>query len=147
VLWTNDNLAVTPAMVEAADAAKVDAPAPKRYSPQFFINRLSHPSAWNRIMALALFVVLILALFKESGVSNVFLVLPFIIFMMSYLPNFGLRASSILRYESAGIPLFVVASVWLSNPKRRPILITIAALCLGVQIYYAFLFSRGYWIG
>jgi hypothetical protein len=146
-LWVSDNLTVTPAMIEAQARSKALAPQPRRYSPEFFISHLSQPSAWNRVMALVLLGMLILALVKESGVSKILQVLPLIIFMMSYLPNSGLRVSSIVRYESAGIPLFVATAVWLSNPRRRPILITIAALCLGIQIYYAVLFSRGYWIG
>jgi hypothetical protein len=67
--------------------------------------------------------------------------------MMSYLPNSGLRASSILRYESAGIPLFVVTAIWLSAPRRKPLLLAVGGLSLIVQLYYAFLFSRGFWVG
>ena len=80
------------------------------------------------------------------GDSALLLALPLIIFMMAYLPNAGLRASSIFRYESAGVPLFMVLAVWLSIPTRKPLLISLMAFSLLVQVYYAFLYSRGLWI-
>ena len=120
---------------------------PKRYSVAFFIDRLKTTQAWNRLFALTLFTVMIAALLKPTGIPRILLMLPLIIFLMAYIPNAGLRASSIFRYESAGIPLFMVLAVWLSAHHRKPLLVSIMAFSLLVQIYYAFLYSRGLWIG
>ena len=122
-------------------------PEPARYSPAWFWSRLKTSQAWNRLITLALLIMLIGAVIRRSAVPRLLLLTPLIIFLMSYLPNFGLRASSILRYESAGIPLFVVLGWHLAKPRRQPLLAAIVILSAGLELYYAFLFSRGSWIG
>jgi hypothetical protein len=147
-VWTSGNLTVTQANLDAQTSeAAASRPEFKRYSKDFFIDRLTKTSLWNRVMALALIFVLIAACWQPTPIPRILMAIPLIIFMMSYLPNNGLRASSILRYETGGVPLFAVLAVWLSVPRRRPILIAVAAISYGVQLYYAFLFSRGFWIG
>jgi len=146
-VWSSPNLTVTPASFDQWAKTAPAQPDPKRYSMEFFIDRLRRTSAWNRAMALVLLCVLVGAALRRTAVPKLVLVLPALIFMMSYLPNSGLRASSILRYESAGIPLFVVMAIWLSAPRRKPLLLAVGGLSLIVQLYYAFLFSRGFWVG
>jgi hypothetical protein len=128
----------------ASTAAK---PEPRRFSSEFFIDRLTRTSVWNRGIALALFAVLIAALSQTTAVPKLVLAVPLVIFVISYLPNWGLRASSIFRYESGSVPLFLVMAIWLSAPRRLPMLLAVGGLSLAVQLYYAFLFSRGLWIG
>jgi hypothetical protein len=131
---------------EMAAASSNDSDYP-RYSVAFFLSRLLKTQGWNRIIAFVLLVILGAAYFRPVGMPRVLLLLPLAIFLISYLPNWGLRASSLFRYESASIPLFVVMAVWLSSPSRKPLLFTIGALSMALQMYYAFRFSRGLWVG
>jgi hypothetical protein len=132
----------------SASASRAEAPpAPRRYSLQFFLDRMLKPSAWNRAIAFGLLALIGVAFIRPAGVPRILLLLPLAIWLMSFIPNWGLRCSSIYRYETAGIPLFVVIAVWLSAPSRRPLLISLGAIAFVVQLYYAFLFSRGFWIG
>ena len=139
------NVAATPAAA-APSTLRSDSDSP-RYSVAFFMSRLLKTQGWNRIIALALLVILIAAYFRPICIPRVLLLLPLAVFLISYLPNWGLRASSLFRYESASVPLFVVMAAWLSSPSRRSLLFAITALSLALQLYYAFLFSRGLWVG
>ena len=122
-------------------------PEPARYSLAFFASRMKTSQAWNRLITVALLIMLVGAVIKRSAVPRLLLLTPLVIFLMAYLPNFGLRASSILRYESAGVPLFVVLGWHLAKPKRQPILAFVVVASLGLEVYYAYLFSRGSWVG
>jgi hypothetical protein len=120
---------------------------PRRYSLQFFEDRLLKSSAWNRVIALAILIAAIAFVIAPNGVPRLLMVLPLAIFLMSYLPNWGLRTTSIFRYETPALPLFAALAIYLSAPRRRPLLIGIVAVCFAVQLYYAFLFNRGFWVG
>jgi hypothetical protein len=111
------------------------------------VSRLGTTQAWNRALALGLAAITIAAFFKPVGYSRLLLLLPLSIFFIAYLPNDGLRASSIFRYESASLPLFAVMAVWLSTPPRKRLLIAFAGLSLALQVFYAYRFSRGLWVG
>jgi hypothetical protein len=119
----------------------------QRYSLRFFMDRAGRPQAWNRIVALALVVVTVVGCFKAGPIPRLFFIVPLMIFLMTYLPNNGLRSSSIIRYETAGVPVFLLASIWLAQMQRRGVVITILCIQMLMQCYYAFLFSRGSWVG
>jgi hypothetical protein len=119
----------------------------QRYSLRFFLDRAGRPQAWNRIVALAIVVVTAVGLFKPGPIPRLFFLVPMMIFLMTYLPNNGLRSSSIIRYETAGVPIYLLVSIWLSQMQKRGVLITVLSIQLLMQMYYAFLFSRGSWVG
>ncbi len=137
----------TIAKEHAADQSEPKKVEPRRYSLAFFLDRVKTPQAWNRVFAWTLVIIMLAAVIQPTGIPRIFLGLPLVIFLMAYLPNGGLRASSIFRYESAGIPLFVITAIWLSSKNRKPLLFGLLGLSLLVQIYYAFLYSRGVWVG
>ncbi|CAN5435186.1 hypothetical protein BH09PLA1_BH09PLA1_03610 [soil metagenome] len=118
-----------------------------RYSLRFFLERAGRPQGWNRVMGLMLVVIIVVGLFKPDPIPRVFFLVPLLIFLMTYLPNNGLRASSIIRYETAGIPIFLLAAVWLAQLERRAVVLVILGTQLLIQCYYAVQFSRGYWVG
>ena len=135
---------------EVADKEKVSAEASEgitRYSVKFFLDRAGRPQAWNRILGLALVVIIAVGLFKPGPIPRIFFLVPLFIFLMTYLPNNGLRASSIIRYETAGIPIFLLVAYWLTNIERRSVLMVVLGAQLLVQCFYAIQFSRGYWVG
>ena len=145
--WSSANLTATTASIQAHDLSEATHPKLRKYSLAFFLDLLSRTSVWNRFMALALLGVIIAAACQSTAVPRMLLVIPAVILLMTYLPNNGLRVSSIIRYESGAIPLFVVMAIWLSAPRRRPLLLAIAVLSLIVQAYYGFLYCRGHWVG
>jgi hypothetical protein len=118
-----------------------------RYSVPWFIDRAQTPQAWNRIIALIFVGVMVVGFFRPGPVPRVLFVLPLIIFLMTYLPNNGLRASSIIRYETAGLPVFALAAYYMARRPLRPLLVALVCLQFAVQMYYAVLFSRGVWVG
>lgn len=119
----------------------------KRYSLRFFIDRAGRPQAWNRVVALAIVIVMVVGFFKPGPIPRAFFILPLLIFLMTYIPNNGLRSSSIFRYETAGVPVFLLGSIWLAQLKGRGVLITLLSIMLVMQCYYAILYSRGSWVG
>jgi hypothetical protein len=145
--WSSANLTATTATIQAHELSEPAHPKLSPYSPAFVLDLLSRTSVWNRFMALALLGIIIAAACQSTVVPRLLLVLPSVILLMTYLPNNGLRVSSIIRYESGAIPLFVVIAIWLSAPRRRPLLLAIGGLSLVIQAYYGFLFCRGHWVG
>jgi len=120
----------------------------KRYSWQFFRDRLFTPQAWNRGLALAILLVTVIGLIKPMGIPRIYFLLPLIILLMTALPGKGLRISSLPRYESGAIPLFLLPAIWLSaNWRRAPVMVAVLLVQFGMQIYYAFLFPRQIWVG
>ncbi|HVT89145.1 MAG TPA: hypothetical protein VHD56_09855 [Tepidisphaeraceae bacterium] len=120
---------------------------PERYSKQFFIDRLSKPQAWNYGIA-AIVLILTLAGFVIPGpVPKVLFLLPLAIFIMTALPNHGLRVSSVVRYESASIPLFCAIGWWLSKLRRSGVVLVLLVLQMSLQVYYAVMFCRWIWVG
>jgi hypothetical protein len=119
----------------------------ERYSWQFFWQRILTPQAWNRGLALIILLVTVFGFVKPMGIPRVLFLLPLLIFMMTALPGGGLRISSLPRYESASIPIFLLTAVWLSKPRRVHVLATILLLFFAAQVYYALLFPREIWVG
>jgi len=119
----------------------------KRYSLRFFIDRAGRPQAWNRVVALVLVIITVVGFFKPGPIPKAFFLVPLLIFLMTYIPNNGLRSSSIIRYETAGVPIFLLGTIWLAKFQRRGVLITLLSIQLLMQCYYAILFSRGSWVG
>jgi len=121
---------------------------PERYSVQFFLDRLHRPQGWNRIIAGLFVLVMLIGFWKPGKMPRTYLLLPLIIFLMTALPNHGLRLSSVVRYESGGLPVFAVLAMWLAlTERRKPLLMAVLGLQLAIQVYYAVLFSRGVWVG
>ena len=119
----------------------------QRYSMRFFMDRVGRPQAWNRIVALGLVVITVVGFFRPGPIPRLFFLVPLLIFLMTYLPNNGLRSSSIIRYETAGVPIFVLAAWWISQMRHRGVLLTLLSIQFLMQCYYAILFSRGSWVG
>lgn len=121
---------------------------PERYSVAFFLDRLHRPAGWNRMVALLFVSAMLVGFWKPGRIPRTFLLLPLLIFLMTAIPNHGLRLSSVVRYETGGLPVFALIAVWLSlSERRRPVLLAVLGLGAAIQVYYAVLFSRGVWVG
>jgi len=118
-----------------------------RHSWHFFLDSLVRPQAWNRALALVICAISLIGLIKPMGVPRIAFFLPLVIFLMTSLPGRGLRISSVPRYESAAMPLFLLIAVWLLPHRRARALASLLVLQFAVQIYYAALFTRGIWVG
>lgn len=122
----------------------------QRYSLKFFLSRTVRPSGWNRAMWLPITVLTFLGLIRSRRIPRVLFVLPLLILLLSTLPERGMRINSAFRYQSAAIPIFAMVAFWLAaNPDRmrRAMLFSLIAVMFAVQLYYAELFCRGYWVG
>lgn len=118
-----------------------------RYSWEFFKARLTRPQAWNHVLALAILLVTAAGFIKPMGIPRVLLLIPLMIFLMTALPGRGLRISSIPRYESAAVPLFLLVALWLCARRRVPLVVMLLLLQFAIQAYYAILFPREMWVG
>jgi hypothetical protein len=132
-----------------ADAVRltVEAKHVSRYSLQFFLNRADSPMAWNRLIAIAMAGIIVIGFIKPGPVPRALFILPLVIFLMTALPDRGMRIGSVPRYESAGLPIFVLLGWWLSRIRREGIVMSFLLLQLLLQVYYAELFCRGIWVG
>ncbi|HEY7088077.1 MAG TPA: glycosyltransferase family 39 protein, partial [Tepidisphaeraceae bacterium] len=119
----------------------------KRYSWEFFRSRLLRPQGLNRLIGLAVLVVTVAGLLKPVRIPRVYFLLPLVIVVMTCLPGRGLRISSLPRYESGAVPLFLLMAIWLRAQPRRALLVGLLLLQMGIQIYYAILFPREIWVG
>jgi hypothetical protein len=118
-----------------------------RYSWEFFKDRLTRPQAWNRGLALVILIVTAMGFIRPMGIPRVVFLLPLVILLITSVPGHGLRVSSLPRYESGAVPLFLLPAIWLSGKRRAPILIGVLLFQLAIQLYYAFLFPREIWVG
>jgi hypothetical protein len=119
----------------------------KRYSFEFFKERLLRPQTWNRGLAVLLLIITVVGLIRPGPIPRVIFLIPLIILLMTCVPDKGLRVSSLPRYESAAAPLFLLVGLWLANQKRFSLLMILLVAQLAVQIYYAWLFPREIWVG
>ncbi len=138
--------------VRRAKAAQLAAANPElvppRHTIRFYLEKASTPQAWNRCMALGILSVSLYGLLRRSGVPRVLFIMPLVIFLLGYLPNNGLRASSVTRYEMASLPVFLAIGYWFARkPNRRFGLVFFVAACLLLQVYYAYCYSLGIWVG
>lgn len=113
----------------------------------YFAAKATTPGVWNRLMLLPLFGLMLWGLMRRNLVPRTMYLLPIGIFLLAYVPDWGLRATSIIRFESAGLPLFLLLAAVLASWRRVPLLAPLVAAQFAVQLYYAYLFSRGFWIG
>ena len=119
----------------------------KRYSWQFFRDRLGAPQAWNHGLALLILIVTLVGFWKPGSIPRLLFLIPLVILLMTSIPGWGLRISSVPRYETGAAPLFLLVAIWLSTRRRTPALVGLVALQLAVQVYYAVLFPREIWVG
>jgi hypothetical protein len=119
----------------------------RRYSFEFFKERLLRPQTWNRGMAALLLIVTVAGLIRPGPMPRVILLIPLVILLMTCVPDKGLRISSLPRYESAATPLFLLVALWFGKPQRFNWLMLLVMVQLGVQMYYAWLFPREIWVG
>lgn len=138
--------AADPRLAAVGPVAPTELP-PARYTMRWFVQKLDEPQVWNRGIGLAMLFVCLLGLWKPRGIPRPLFALPLIIWFLGYLPNNGLRASALFRYEMAGLPMFLLATLWLTQPQRRRTFTAVMLVSLGLQVYYAWRFSRGLWVG
>jgi hypothetical protein len=119
----------------------------KRYSLEFFQDRLIRPQTWNRGIALLLLIVIVAGFIRPKGIPRLVFLIPLVILLMTTIPDRGLRVSSLPRYESAAAPVFLLVAIWFAAPRRFNFLLALLILQLGVQMYYAWLFPREIWVG
>jgi len=117
---------------------------------RWYAERFTRPQVWNRGMALVLLVATLAGLFSRrwrGPVPWVTFLIPAIIFVIGWGPGLGLRSSSLIRFEVAALPCFLLISLWLLTPRFRAALYAVCAVGFIIQLYYAHLFSRGVWVG
>lgn len=119
----------------------------KRYSWEFIKARIFSPVAWNRGLALLTLLVAIAGFIRPMGIPRILFLLPLTIFLMTYLPGNGLRVTSVPRYQSAAIPLFMIGALWFSRRRWEPVLACILIAQFVLQMHYAYLFTREIWVG
>jgi hypothetical protein len=120
----------------------------RRYSWEFFRERMARPQSWNRLFAVVVTIAIMAALIKPPvGLPRVLMLLPLVIFLMTALPGGGLRISSLTRYLAPASPLFLASAIWLAPRRRVPWTIALLLALLAMQVYYAWLFPREIWVG
>jgi hypothetical protein len=120
---------------------------PPRYSKAFLINRLTKPQTWNYAVAMIMLIITLIGFFKPGPMPRVIFLFPLAIFILTAFPNHGLRMSSVIRYESAGLPIFVLVGYWLTQIRRQSLVPIFLAAQFALQIYYAVLFCSWTWVG
>jgi Gpi18-like mannosyltransferase len=120
----------------------------RRYSWEFFKERMGRPQSWNRLFALVVTLAILAALIKPPiAVLRVLMLMPLMIFLMTALPGGGLRISSLTRYLAPAAPLFLACALWLCAGRRTAWTLALLVALLAVQMYYAWLFPREIWVG
>lgn len=111
------------------------------------VQKLTSPGAWNRVLALGGLAVWLVSLpYAARRMPWPYLLLPVLIFALGYLPGMGVRITSIARFMTAALPLFLVAALAIERWPR----VVVEAVCVGgvaVQLVYVWIFTRGGWCG
>jgi hypothetical protein len=140
------------AVIKARQAALL-APAPAPLSQKLMEKirsvpaKILNPAAWNYALAAAICLILVIALIFPGPLPRVLLALPIVIFVVTVVPEHALRFSSIARYELVAPPLFLIVAYWMWRWMPRSLIGVIVTLFLLAQVYYAYRFSRGLWVG
>jgi hypothetical protein len=113
----------------------------------YYMSKAGTPQAWNRVLMWLLVGLSVYGAFRARGVPRLMFAIPLVIFLQTYLPAWGLRASSVLRYESVALPCFLLVAIMLMRQARPWMTYGALGAMLVVQLYYASLFTRGVWVG
>lgn len=114
---------------------------------RFYLRKTITPQAWNRGLMLVVLGLTVYGLVRPGPIPRVMFMLPLVIFLMAYLPGWGTRASSVVRFQTAALPCFILGALILARWDRPRMVGTLLGAQLAAQLYYACLFSRGIWIG
>jgi hypothetical protein len=114
---------------------------------RYYAAKAMKPQAWNRGLMLLFVGLAIYGLAGQTPIRRELFVFPLMIFLMTYVPGWGTRASSVARYETAAVPCFLLLALILLSWRRPAVLGAVLVAQLAVQVYYAYGFSRGIWVG
>jgi hypothetical protein len=98
-------------------------------------------------LALALAVVIIAGCIWPGPLPRVLMALPVLILIITILPEQGLRVSSLSRYEMVVPPVFLLIAYWMDKYLPRKAVAAVLVIALAAQVYYAYRFGRGQWVG
>jgi hypothetical protein len=105
------------------------------------------PASWGKPLSWTMFLLAVGGFFFAPVRLRVFFVVPVLIFLLGYVPDWGHRVSSIPRFETGALPVFLLVASGL--PQFRPRLaLGSAALAGGIlQAWAVWQFSSGIWCG
>lgn len=105
------------------------------------------PASWGKPLSWTMFFLAIGGFFLAPAPLRLTFVVPVLIFLLGYLPEWGHRVSSIPRFETGAIPVFLLMASGL--PRFRPRLTLWSAAVLGgaLQAWAVWQFSAGVWCG
>jgi hypothetical protein len=105
------------------------------------------PASWGKPLSWGIFFLAVAGCFVAPTQLRVFFVVPGLIFLLGWLPDWGHRVSSIPRFETAALPVFLLMASTL--PRFRPRLMLGSAALLGgiLQAWAVWQFSAGIWCG
>ncbi len=136
------------ALRAAYEVGVIPSPPPERLSVAWIKERLFKPGIWNHAIASGLIGLALLGLiFSPGGLPRVLYVCPIIIALLAAIPHEGMRFGSIVRYELGAPMLFLLGGILLWRLRSRALAGAVLVTMLGTQCYYAWLFSRGVWVG
>lgn len=111
---------------------------PIKYLVRGQFHRLDEPETWNPLLNAAIVAIGVAGLVRSGGIPRVLFLLPLGVFLMAYSldPVGGTRLISIARYQLAGVPSFLLASLWASRPAGRGPAAIVALAMMALQIHY-----------
>jgi hypothetical protein len=123
-------------------------PPAERFTWPWVKERLLKPGIWNHGIASALIALSLVGLIASpGGLPRVLYTCPILIALLATIPHEGMRFGSVTRYELGGLVLFVLMGVLLARVRSMPLRYGVLGAMLVTQCYYAWMYSRGVWVG
>jgi hypothetical protein len=145
--WGKD----APDLVESAETASAGGTIRPEQAPSVLEppgwRKVFVPAAWGKPLSWTMFLLAVGGFFLAPASLRVFYVVPVLIFLLGFVPDWGHRVSSIPRFETAALPVFLLMASGLH--KYRPRLVLGAAAVVGgiLQAWAVWQFSAGVWCG
>jgi hypothetical protein len=146
--WEGDDRTVNsnPVQPEGEPPKNVGTP-PTEEGVHRWARKLLSPGAWNKVFAGGMVLLGIAGWFCLPEKLRAGSLLPLIIFLLGFLPGWGARLTSIARFETAAIPVFLFLASRIQQ-SRHPLRWGPVLAAGGVlQLWYVLQFNAGGWCG
>jgi len=108
--------------------------------------KLFLPASWGKPLSWTVFLLALGGFFLAPSPLRIFFVVPVLIFLLGWLPEWGHRVSSVPRFETGALPVFLLLGSGFL--RFRPKLLWPAAVLGGIfQAWAVWQFSAGVWCG
>lgn len=111
------------------------------------ISKILSAGAWSKLLGWSMFFLTLAGFLQTKGDLRVYLLFPLIVFLLGYLPGWGLRITSIARFETSAAPVFLLLGTWAVRFHKPLVWWAGVGAASLLQSWYIWEFTLGKWCG